>query len=80
VPRTAWAPHLATDRGGFILTGNDIQDGVRAYLETSVPGIFAAGDVRSGSVKRVSASAGEGAMAVQFIHKHLARQAELGRV
>jgi hypothetical protein len=41
------------------------------YLETSVPGIFAAGDIRSDSVKRVSAAAGEGAMAVQFIHKYL---------
>ncbi len=76
-PRTTWAPQLATDRGGFILTGNDLPDVHRDFLETSVAGIFAAGDVRSGSVKRVSASAGEGAMAVQFIHKHLARQAEL---
>jgi thioredoxin reductase (NADPH) len=75
-PRTTWAPQLAIDRQGFILTGNDLEDVARNFLETSVPGIFAAGDVRSGSVKRVSASVGEGAMAVQFIHKHLARAAQ----
>ncbi len=75
-PRTNWATQLATDRAGFILTGNDIEDGVRHYLETSVPGIFAAGDVRSGSVKRVSASAGEGATAIQFVHRHLERAAQ----
>src|SRR6266566_9041416 len=41
------------------------------FLETSVPGIFAAGDVRHGSIKRVASSVGEGAMAVQFIHRYL---------
>lgn len=81
-PRTSWAPQIATDSRGFILTGNDVPiggkyfradrgDAPAAYLETSEPGIFAAGDVRSGSVKRVAAAAGEGSMAVQFIHKHL---------
>lgn len=74
-PRVNWAP-LETDRGGFILTGSDLPDVARAYLETSVPGIFAAGDVRSGSVKRVSAAAGEGAMAVQMIHRYLSRVEE----
>jgi thioredoxin reductase len=44
-------------------------------LETNIPGIFAAGDVRSGSVKRCAAAVGEGSMAVQFVHKHLAASA-----
>jgi len=70
------------DRVGFILTGQDlIDDGKRPqgwkpnrdpfYLETSVPGIFAAGDVRHGSVKRVATAVGEGAVAVKLIHQHL---------
>ena len=79
-PHVGWAPQLATDRAGFILTGNDLEDVHRNFLETSIAGIFAAGDVRAGSVKRVSASAGEGAMAVQMIHKHLAGQAERAHV
>jgi thioredoxin reductase (NADPH) len=66
-PRTTWAPGIDTDERGFITTGAK----ERLYLETSVPGVFAAGDVRSGSVKRVAAAAGEGAMAVQFIHRYL---------
>jgi thioredoxin reductase (NADPH) len=70
------------DRVGFILTGQDlVDDGKRPqgwkpkrdpfYLETSVPGIFAAGDVRHGSVKRVATAVGEGAVAVKLIHQHL---------
>jgi thioredoxin reductase (NADPH) len=70
------------DRVGFILTGQDlVEDGKRPqgwkpkrdpfYLETSVPGIFTAGDVRHGSVKRVATAVGEGAMAVKLIHQHL---------
>jgi thioredoxin reductase (NADPH) len=70
------------DRVGFILTGQDLVDeGKRPqgwkprrdpfYLETSVPGIFAAGDVRHGSVKRVATAVGEGAMAIKLIHQHL---------
>lgn len=76
-PRTSWIPGLALDGKGFILTGTDIRrtDRVKRapqyFLETSFSGVFAAGDVRSGSVKRVSAAAGEGAMAVQFIHRYL---------
>lgn len=66
-PRTSWAPQLQTDERGFIVTGG------RYHLETSEPGIFAAGDVRSGSVKRVAAATGEGAMAVQEIHDYLAK-------
>jgi thioredoxin reductase (NADPH) len=75
-PRTDWAPELAKDRPASSSPARTCratcQDARPAYLETSVPGVFAAGDVRSGSVKRVSAAAGEGAMAVQFIHRHLA--------
>ena len=52
-------------------TAADAED----LLETSVPGIFAAGDVRSGSTKRCAAAVGEGAMTVQFIHAHLAERA-----
>ena len=77
-PRTSWAPSVATDQRGFILTGAELlgpRPGKKPkfvqYLETSQPGVFAAGDVRSGSVKRVAAAAGEGAMAVQFIHRYL---------
>jgi thioredoxin reductase (NADPH) len=72
-PQTGWAPQLAKDSRGFILSGPDAEPPgeKRLYLETSESGVFAAGDIRSGSVKRVAASAGEGAMAVQFIHKHL---------
>lgn len=72
-PQTEWAPDLMKDSRGFIQTGPDVeQDGERRlFLETSSAGVFAAGDIRSGSVKRVAASAGEGAMAIQFIHKYL---------
>ena len=69
-PRTDWTP-VHKDGRGFILTGADLPDLSRDYLETSVEGIYAAGDVRAGSVKRVAAAAGEGATAVQFIHKYL---------
>ena len=47
--------------------------GTAALLETSVPGVFAAGDVRSGSAKRVASAVGEGAMAVRLVHEHLAQ-------
>lgn len=79
-PRTSWAPQLLTDRRGFILTGSDVPGDPRLFLETSEAGIFAAGDVRSGSVKRVSAAAGEGAMAVQFVHRYLTQKEEEARV
>jgi thioredoxin reductase (NADPH) len=83
-PRTDWlAGQLETDEHGFILTGADLTlDGKRPkgwsvdrdpyWLEGSLPGIFVAGDVRSQSVKRVASAVGEGAMAVQFVHRYLA--------
>ncbi len=82
-PRTDWlAGTLARDRWGFLLTGSALTgDGVTpawpldrppALLETSTPGVFAAGDVRQGSVKRVASAVGEGALAVTLVHAHLA--------
>jgi thioredoxin reductase (NADPH) len=83
-PRTDWlAETVAQDKYGFIITGPDLMhDGKRPpgwapdrdpfWLETSVPGIFAAGDVRAQSVKRIASAVGEGSMAVQFVHKYLA--------
>lgn len=70
-PRTEWLGDvIARDADGFILTGHDAR--AANLLETSVPGVFAAGDVRSGSTKRCAAAVGEGAMAVQFVHARLA--------
>ena len=72
-PCTVWLDDtVACDDKGFILTGDAA--GADNLLETSVSGIFAAGDVRSGSTKRCAAAVGEGAMAVQFVHAHLAPQ------
>ena len=72
-PCTGWlGDAVARDADGFILTGDAA--GAANLLETSVSGIFAAGDVRSGSTKRCAAAAGEGSMAVQFVHEHLAVQ------
>jgi thioredoxin reductase (NADPH) len=82
-PNTDWlAGVVERDERGFILTGTDLlRDGKRPqgwpltrdpyWTETSVPGIFAAGDVRHGSVKRVASGVGEGSIAVQFIHQYL---------
>jgi thioredoxin reductase (NADPH) len=85
---TGWLPaDVACDEHGFIQTGADASAGGswpearRPFaLETSVPGVFAIGDVRSGSVKRVAAGVGEGGMAVAFVHQFLAlrRTAESG--
>jgi len=58
-------------KNGFILTGADAH--AEYLLETSVPAIFPAGDVRSGSTKRCATAVGEGAMAVPFVHEHLRR-------
>jgi len=71
-PCTEWLDEaVARDDDGFILTGSAV--GSDNLLETSVTGIFAAGDARSGSTKRCAAAVGEGAMAVQFVHAHLSR-------
>jgi thioredoxin reductase (NADPH) len=72
-PCTHWlGDTVARHADGFILTGEAA--GAEHLLQTSVPGIFAAGDVRSGSTKRCAAAVGEGSMAVQFVHEHLATQ------
>jgi thioredoxin reductase (NADPH) len=76
---TAWLPpEIALDRRGYVLTGPDIRADGRwslerdpYLLETSVPGIFACGDVRSSPVKRVAAAVGEGSMAIAFVHQYL---------
>jgi thioredoxin reductase (NADPH) len=82
-PRTAWLEGVVRrDNRGFVLTGADLGNPPPEWplevpplpLETSVPGVFAAGDVRHGSVKRIASSVGEGAMAVRFVHEHLARR------
>jgi thioredoxin reductase (NADPH) len=72
LPCTEWlAGTVGRDQDGFILTGAAAN--MENLLETDVPGVFAAGDVRSGSTKRCATAVGEGAMAVQFVHAHLAR-------
>ena len=69
-PRTDWlGDAVARDEHGFVRTGTDA--GSANLLETSVPGVFAAGDVRSGSVKRCATAVGEGAMVVRFVHERL---------
>jgi thioredoxin reductase (NADPH) len=81
--QTGWLPpEIALDQRGYVLTGPNVDAaglwtlGRDPYLlETSVPGIFACGDVRSGPVKRVAAAVGEGSMAVAFVHQYLGRQA-----
>jgi thioredoxin reductase (NADPH) len=71
-PCTEWlGDALARDASGFILTGADV--GAEGLLETSVPGVYAAGDVRAGSIKRCATAVGEGAAVVQFVHERLAR-------
>lgn len=85
LPRTDWLNNvIERDERGFILTGPDlIRDGHRPkgwtpnrdpfLLETNIPGIFAVGDVRHGSVKRVASGVGEGSVGVQFIHQYLSK-------
>jgi thioredoxin reductase (NADPH) len=80
-PNTDWlgGSGVALDDKGFIVTGPEADAGRRPH-ETSVPGVFAVGDVRSGSVKRVAASVGEGAQVVATLHGYLAdvRRVETG--
>jgi thioredoxin reductase (NADPH) len=80
---TGWLPpEIALDQRGYVLTGSDVRAAGRWHLdrdpyllETSVPGIFACGDVRLSPVKRVAAAVGEGSMAIAFVHQYL-RDAE----
>ncbi|HEY9125958.1 MAG TPA: NAD(P)/FAD-dependent oxidoreductase, partial [Acidobacteriaceae bacterium] len=83
-PVTAWLPPcLLRDKSGFLLAGPDLRSEPKMaeiwkeprdpyLLESSVPGVFVAGDVRSGSVKRVASAVGEGSIAVQLVHQYLA--------
>jgi thioredoxin reductase (NADPH) len=81
---TGWLPpEIARDRRGYVLTGAELTGGDRwelerdpYLLETSVPGIFACGDVRLGPVKRVAAAVGEGSMAIAFVHQYLRESAD----
>jgi thioredoxin reductase (NADPH) len=73
-PHTEWlADQVALDSGGYVLTGPDTGRHGAPYLETSLPGVYAAGDVRHGSIMRVASAVGEGAMAVKLVHAHLGR-------
>jgi thioredoxin reductase (NADPH) len=84
-PRTAWLDGtVERNERGFILTGPDLlRSGKRpkgwsldrdpTLLETSIPGVFAVGDVRYGSVKRVASGVGEGSVAIQFVHQYLSK-------
>jgi thioredoxin reductase (NADPH) len=78
-PHGEWLPEqVVRDDGGYVCTGRDVPTarwrGGRppAALETTVPGIYAAGDIRSGSMKRVASASGEGAATVALVHAHLA--------
>ncbi|MDG4801906.1 NAD(P)/FAD-dependent oxidoreductase [Micromonospora sp. WMMD980] len=85
-PHTDWLDGaVVRDRRGFVLTGPDLTRGGRRpagwslprdpyHLESSIPGVFAAGDVRADSVKRVASAVGEGAMAVSLVHRYLEAQ------
>ena len=84
-PRTDWLAGCVRDEHGYILTGRDLyRDGrpppewplrrLPLELETSVPGVFAAGDVRHGAVKRVASAVGEGATAIRLVHQYLSEQ------
>jgi len=79
-PNTAWLSQsdVALDAKGFVLTGTDLENGHRP-LETSRKGVFAIGDVRAGSVKRVAAAVGEGAQVIATLHAFLADAGDQGR-
>ncbi len=81
---TAWLPaDIARDKRGYVLTGDDVVKAKRwtssrdpYLLETSVPGVFACGDVRLSPVKRVASAVGEGSMAIAFVHRYLATEGQ----
>jgi len=83
---TRWLPaEIARDARGYVLTGDEVVKAGRwshdrdpYLLETSVPGIFACGDVRLSPVKRVAAAVGDGSMAIALVHQYLQREAESG--
>jgi thioredoxin reductase (NADPH) len=85
-PRTEWLEDsFVLDKKGFVVTGPDLIEYANfqwplsrspLLLETSVPGIFAVGDTRAGSIKRVASAVGEGAMAVHLVHRFLAESIE----
>jgi thioredoxin reductase (NADPH) len=81
VPRTGWLPaELQRDERGYLLTGGSVDTELTggrrpAALETSLPGVFAVGDVRLGSMKRIAAAVGEGSSAVRMVHDYFARLA-----
>jgi len=88
-PHTGWLPtSVARDAWGFVLTGSDLLSGDAepgwplerppSALETSLPGCFAAGDVRHGAVKRVASAVGDGAVVVTQVHEHLTREPATG--
>jgi thioredoxin reductase (NADPH) len=82
IARTDWLPEaLQRDAKGFILTGRDLPDWEEPrppfLLETSMPGIFCAGDVRHDSIKRVSSGVGEGSMAIAFVHQYFAQRQQM---
>jgi thioredoxin reductase (NADPH) len=87
IPCTAWLSGMvALDEDGFVLTGANTAAPADAWrqlerepfvLETSCPGVFAAGDVRSGSIKRVASAVGEGAMAIRLVHEHFANAGDV---
>jgi thioredoxin reductase (NADPH) len=79
---TSWLPaDIARDSHGYVLTGEDVvrakrwsEDRDPYLLESSIPGVFACGDVRLSPIKRVAAAVGEGSMAIAFVHQFLARK------
>ncbi|HEY0307454.1 MAG TPA: FAD-dependent oxidoreductase [Acidobacteriaceae bacterium] len=83
-PKTDWLPaEIVRDERGFILSGSDLRTEGKLpvtwklkrdpyLLETNLPGVFAVGDVRHGSIKRCASAVGEGSIAIQFVHQHLA--------
>src|SRR5262249_56611383 len=81
---TGWLPsEIARDKRGYVLTGDDVVKAKRwsldrdpYLLETSVPGVFACGDVRLSPVKRVASAVGEGSMAIAFVHQYLANEGQ----
>jgi thioredoxin reductase (NADPH) len=76
-PRTEWLPaEVIRDRWGYVVTGADLpRQGTGrpvSPFETSLPGVFAVGDVRHGSIKRVASAVGDGSVAIRMVHDHLA--------